>query len=406
LQPGQSGAVTSFAATRADALARLAAFLPHAGRAYAARRNHDLGPADRSNVSGLSAAIRRRSITERDIAGTVLAAHGWAAAEKFLTELCWRTYFRGWLELRPEIWRRYERDVDALSLQLLEDSGLLARYRAATGGETGIDCFDAWVAELETHGWLHNHARMWFASIWIFTLKLPWQLGADFFYARLLDACPASNTLSWRWVAGLHSVGKTYLARADNIRSFTGGRFAVTAPLATDAPPLPPDPPVTPHPLATQVPLPTGRIGLWLTSEDLDPESLPLPGIAALAAVYRIGGTPAPAKAAYVAAALADGVARAESRTGIAASRLPEPDLETALADWIADNRLDAVVTPYAPVGPVADRIAALQSAGMPVVTLRRDWDTAAWPHATKGFFAFRPTIPKLLGIGLARPGG
>ena len=50
---------------------------------------------------------------------------------------------------------------------------------------------------------MHNHVRMWFASIWIFTLNLPWQLGADFFMQHLLDGDPASNTLSWRWVAGI-----------------------------------------------------------------------------------------------------------------------------------------------------------------------------------------------------------
>ena len=52
---------------------------------------------------------------------------------------------------------------------------------------------------------------MWFASIWIFTLKLPWQLGADFFMQNLLDGDPASNTLSWRWSAGIHTKGKNYI---------------------------------------------------------------------------------------------------------------------------------------------------------------------------------------------------
>ncbi len=92
-------------------------------------------------------------------------------------------------------------------------------------GSTGIDCFDHWAQELADTGYLHNHARMWFASIWIFTLELPWQLGADFFLTRLLDADPAANTLSWRWVAGLHTPGKHYLARASNIEKFTLGRF-------------------------------------------------------------------------------------------------------------------------------------------------------------------------------------
>jgi deoxyribodipyrimidine photo-lyase len=66
------------------------------------------------------------------------------------------------------------------------------------------------VQELVETGYLHNHARMWFASIWIFTLRLPWELGADFFLRHLLDGDAASNTLSWRWVAGLHTKGKHY----------------------------------------------------------------------------------------------------------------------------------------------------------------------------------------------------
>jgi deoxyribodipyrimidine photo-lyase len=73
----------------------------------------------------------------------------------------------------------------------------------ATFGRTGIACFDQWTGELLETGYLHNHARVWFSSIWIFTLRLPWKLGADFFIRFLNDGDSASNTLSWRWVAGL-----------------------------------------------------------------------------------------------------------------------------------------------------------------------------------------------------------
>ena len=66
---------------------------------------------------------------------------------------------------------------------------------------------------------------MWFASIWVHTLNLPWELGANFFLTHLLDADPASNTLSWRWVAGLHTEGKVYLANEDNIKKFTKERY-------------------------------------------------------------------------------------------------------------------------------------------------------------------------------------
>ena len=88
---------------------------------------------------------------------------------------------------------------------------------------------------------------MWFASIWIFTLKLPWELGADFFMRHLLDGDPASNTLSWRWVGGHpDAAAKTYLARRDNIERFTQGRFAPDG-LSSTAEPLDDAPPPAPQ---------------------------------------------------------------------------------------------------------------------------------------------------------------
>ncbi|SMF77548.1 FAD-binding domain-containing protein [Pseudobacteriovorax antillogorgiicola] len=102
----------------------------------------------------------------------------------------------------------------------------LKNLENALQGTTGIIAFDTWVEELVNTGYLHNHARMWFASIWCFTLKLPWYRGAQFFYENLLDGDPAANTLSWRWVVGLHTKGKTYQARQSNIETYTEGRFS------------------------------------------------------------------------------------------------------------------------------------------------------------------------------------
>ncbi len=396
-----------FANTRADALARLAQFLPSAGRAYAATRNRDTGPGPRTNVSALSPAIRRRLISEEEVAQAAFRAHGMDAAEKYIQEVCWRSYWRGHLELRPGLWRRYLADVERLESRLANDRGLATGHAQALSANTDIDCFDFWVEELKSTGYLHNHARMNFASIWIFTLKLPWQLGAAFFYRHLLDACPASNSLSWRWVAGLQTVGKTYLASAERIRSVSGGRFAVRHPLAEFAEPVPPEPVVSPVPLRALPPAnPSAPSGLWLHTEDLSPEtsSWPVP-VRAIAAVDAIGGDPAGPKADHANAALADAVQRAEQHFDAPCVRLPEAAMEDGLAAWATDAGLTQILTPYAATGPVADRIAATRNAlaahGIALVEIRRPWDSRAWPHAARGFFQFKGHIPDLVNPGL-----
>lgn len=389
----------SFPATRADAQARLQSFLPHAGRAYAANRNLDEGPGARTHVSGLSPAIRRRLLTEEEAARAAVGAHGFPKAEKFVQEVCWRTYWRGWLEARPAVWTRYGEDVARLAPEWAGNRDLAA----AIEGRTGIDCFDFWARELVETGYLHNHARMSFASIWIFTLGLPWQLGAAHFFQHLLDACPASNTLGWRWVAGLQTVGKTYLASAEAIRRTSMGRFAVDAPLARTAQPLPADPIV--HPAALPAPgraAPDVPSALWLHSEDLSPETIAWPApIRAIVATDRIGGAPAALKRAFADAALDDGVTRAAAHFAAPATRLAEADLDVTIPAWAEGQGLTQILTPYAPVGPVADRLAsvgaALARAGIRLVAIRREWDARAWPHATRGFFPFKSRIPALL---------
>ncbi|MGY3448871.1 FAD-binding domain-containing protein [Bradyrhizobium sp. USDA 4353] len=184
-------------ATREAGLAQLQAVLPRLGRAYAAGRNHDHGPGRPQAVSGLSPWIRRRLVTEEEVVRAAVAAHG-GAADKFVEEVIWRSYFKGWLERRPQVWAQYVQGRDTDLARLAADGALQARVAAAEAGRTGLDCFDAFAQELVATGTLHNHARMWFASLWIFTLRLPWRLGADFFLRHLLDGDPASNTLGWR----------------------------------------------------------------------------------------------------------------------------------------------------------------------------------------------------------------
>ncbi|MEM6888790.1 MAG: FAD-binding domain-containing protein [Pseudomonadota bacterium] len=394
---------SSFPPHRTAALERLSDFVPRAGRAYAAGRNTDAGPGQHKAVSGLSPYIRCRLVTETEVLQAVLGRHSATAAEKFVQEVFWRTYWKGWLELRPGIWAAYlaegARDWDAVQTQ----TGLRARWEAACLGETSIDCFDSWAKELTATGYLHNHARMWFASIWIFTLQLPWALGADFFLRHLLDGDPASNTLGWRWVAGLQTHGKTYLARPDNITRFTNGRFVPSkGQLASQALPLDRPPPPAPRALPGPADLPTtGRTGLLLHAEDLAPEFLLAqctPDHAACLTAMPPSGplTTAPQVDDFRKAAVRDAAARWSERLGGAPVEVESAD---AVLEWAKREKLDRIATPYAPVGAVAATLSAVAAlpGAPPIIPVMRTYDRMAWPHATKGFFPFKAKIPSFL---------
>jgi len=405
-------------ATRPAAFTALQTFLPHAGARYASRRNVDLGPGDRRNVSLLSGYIRHRLISEAEVLEAVLQHHGEDDASRFIEELFWRGYFKGWLEHHPSVWTDYRATLRGLLDTLETTVRLRDRYEAAVNAGTGIDCFDAWAAELVTTGYLHNHARMWFASIWIYTLGLPWQLGADFFYRHLVDGDPASNTLSWRWVCGLHTKGKTYLARTSNIVACTGGRFDPGGRLATEAPPVKEAQIHSLRALPKPEAIPAGaRFGLLVTEEDCTPETLVLDGspVAVMGGVTTSSRSPLPAGRAareFAIGAVADGMERAARHFGIPAQSVRSGDWDDALVAWARSGELDAVVTAYAPVGPVAERLAsarpALAEHGVELVQLRRAYDSCIWPHATGGYFKMKSRIPDLLrelGLAVAGPG-
>ena len=184
-----------FIPTREAGLGRLKAFLPLAGREYAALRNYDLGQENHLSVSMLSPYIRHRVLNETEVLKSVLRSHSQKNAEKFIQEIFWRTYWKGWLEMRPTVWAEYSSNLNKLYDQLQTQSGLRKSWEEACTGNTGIDCFDSWAKELFETGYLHNHSRMWFASIWIHTLELPWELGADFFLRNLLAVSYTHLTL-------------------------------------------------------------------------------------------------------------------------------------------------------------------------------------------------------------------
>ncbi len=210
-----------FEASKAAALNRLSNFVEQNLSEYSKLRNFDFGPENRTNISGLSPYITHGVINEKEVIEKSLSKFSFSKMEKFIQEVLWRTYWKGWLELRPNVWTDYVAELNKIREEYKDNQN----YKNAIEGKTNIECFNYWVTELKENNYLHNHTRMWFASIWIFTLELPWQLGAEFFMQHLYDGDSASNTLGWRWVAGIQTQGKHYLASEWNIKKFTNNRF-------------------------------------------------------------------------------------------------------------------------------------------------------------------------------------
>ncbi|MFM8276378.1 MAG: FAD-binding domain-containing protein [Cyanobium sp.] len=193
---------------------------------YGRSRNHLDGA-----VTALSPWIRHGvlSLLEvRDAVATRLAADGLprTAGERLMAELGWRDYWqRLWRRWGDAIWD--DREPFCTGLAASAYAPLLPDDIAA--GHTGLACVDAWVAQLHRLGWLHNHVRLWLAAYVVHWRRVRWQAGARWFLRHLLDGDPASNNLSWQWVAGCFS-SKPYLFNRSNLERFGGGGHCSSCP--------------------------------------------------------------------------------------------------------------------------------------------------------------------------------
>lgn len=324
---------------------------------------------------------------------TVLAAHPYKVVEKFIAEVFWRTYWKGWLELHRGLWAQVKEEIQAAKTQVGRVPENTARYNAAVAGRTGIEAFDHWADELNRTGYLHNWARMQVASIWTFTLGLPWQLGADWMFSRLLDADPASNTLSWRWVAGLHTAGKAYLADGERIAAMTDGSLKANGLATTANIPQPGPAPVLTSLREPALPDPKAPSLILLTCEDLSLETqLELLDVRGIVFAEDI-----PASAADQ-TALQDAGSRAMQHWK--GARFEAANL-TELAAIASKHGCTQIVTGFSATGPVADALQnirpLLAEQGIAFTEHQRRWDRLAWPHCAKGFFQLKTRIPSLL---------
>ena len=209
------------------AAAALAAIDP---AAYGRSRNHLDGA-----VTRLSPWIRHGVLSLVEVRE---AAFAWLqrtgqppqAAAKLINELGWRDYWqRLWRRLGDGIWH----DREPLKTGQAPEHYAAALPADLLEARTGLACMDGFVQELHSTGWLHNHARMWLASYVVHWRRVRWQAGARWFLQHLLDGDPASNNLSWQWVASCFS-SKPYLFNRDNLERFSSGRYCRACAAATD----------------------------------------------------------------------------------------------------------------------------------------------------------------------------
>jgi deoxyribodipyrimidine photo-lyase len=148
-------------------------------------------------------------------------------AAKFVTELAWRDY---WQRLYAVLGRGVWEDREGLKTGLPVGAYADELPADIAAGITGLACMDATVAELRSTGYLHNHSRMWFAAYVVHFRRVKWQAGARFFLSHLIDGDPASNNLSWQWVASTFAQ-KPYFFNRENLEKYSGGRHCQNCPV-------------------------------------------------------------------------------------------------------------------------------------------------------------------------------
>jgi deoxyribodipyrimidine photo-lyase len=148
-------------------------------------------------------------------------------ATKLINELGWRDYWqRLYGKLKDGIWSDRE-DYKTGHTPKDYTSELPEDLKAGT---TGRVCIDSFSRDLREIGYLHNHARLWLAAYMVHWRRIRWQTGAKWFLEHLLDGDPASNNMSWQWVASTFS-HKPYFFNRENLERYTEGVYCRQCPL-------------------------------------------------------------------------------------------------------------------------------------------------------------------------------
>mgnify|MGYP001454749991 FL=1 len=373
-----------FEASRAKAVDKLNHFVENNLLEYSKLRNFDFGPHNRSNISCLSPYITHGIINELEVIDKSLKKFSFVKNEKFIQEVLWRTYWKGWLELRPNVWSDYLIELNKLRNEFKDNQN----YIDAIEGKTNLECFNQWVNELKENNYLHNHARMWFASIWIFTLELPWQLGAELFMQHLYDGDPASNTLGWRWVAGIQTQGKHYLASEWNIQKFTNNRFQ-NIKLNENAPPKISEKTYTIIKQNFNNPQNIEEKNLLIFENNLSFEITDFKQNK-FKKIYIISN-----KNEYRSIKLSEKLLKFKSLLiEDQKQRLKDKSIDCEVVDISEIKNIENYYSLYPTIGENLDY---LNSNNLKIDFLYRNLDQLAWQYCNKGFFNFKNYIPKII---------
>ena len=221
--PNASGELSPIEGGRAAAERQLNAM---DAKRYGRSRNHLNG-----SVTRLSPYIRHGTLTLAEVRDAVFSQlkqtnQGRDEGGKLINELGWRDFWqRMWLDLGDRIHDDQEEHKTGFAVAEYQQE-LPPDIRE---GRTQLACMDAFRNELVTHGWLHNHARMWMAAYLVHWRRVHWRAGADWFLEHLLDGDPASNHLSWQWVASCFS-HKPYFFNRQNLERYSNGRYCQDCP--------------------------------------------------------------------------------------------------------------------------------------------------------------------------------
>ena len=220
--PDAAGRDASISPIRGGRLAAEAALEAIEPSRYGFDRNYLDG-----HVTRLSPYIRHGILTlkqAKEVAFTKVSDRFHAA--KFVTELAWRDY---WQRLYAVLGRKVWEDREESKTGIPPHTYAPAMPEDVSAARTGLVCIDSFVTELKSTGYLHNHSRMWFAAYLVHFRRVRWQAGAKFFLSHLLDGDPASNNLSWQWVASTFA-HKPYFFNRENLEKYTKGKYCRNCP--------------------------------------------------------------------------------------------------------------------------------------------------------------------------------